>query len=391
MSLNKDRALQHLMDLLAVEGPSGSEAQVVAAIKAKFIEFGTSEDWMSVDDAHVRLGAGFEIGNLIIKFLGTVDAPRIMFSAHMDTVPICKGAVPVIRDGSVVAAGPTALGGDDRAACAAMVTLAESILTNKLPHPPITFLFVIGEENGLHGSGAVDFADLGQPVMGFNMDGESPNEYVIGAMGAVRWECEIIGRSAHAGLNPEKGISAGLIAARAIAKVSERGYFGKVVIGDKKGTSNVGGMSGGEVANQVMDKLELFGECRSHDPEFLLEIVAEYRRAFAEAAASVTDDRGRCGEAVFTATSDYRSFILNENEPCVQMAAKAIASVGLDAQPRVIDAGLDANNFNEKGFPCVTLGAGVHNFHNLEECVIIEEYNQCCEILAAIVGHCCPA
>lgn len=389
MSMNRERALQHLMDLLAVEGPSGREGKVVELLKSKFLELGADASWMMVDDAHTRIEEDFETGNLIIKFPGTIDAPRIMFSAHMDTVPVCRGAVPVIRDGKVVAEGETALGGDDRAACAAMTALAETILTEKLPHPPITFLFVVGEENGLHGSGAVDFADLGQPVMGFNMDGESPNEFVIGAMGANRWECDIVGRSAHAGLNPEKGISAGLIAARAIAKVSERGYFGKVQIGDKKGTSNVGGMNGGEVSNQVMDKMHLFGECRSHDPEFLPEIVEAYRTAFAEAAASVTDDQGRCGEARFSTKSDYRSFRLSEDEPCAQIAAKAIASIGLDAKPRVIDAGLDANNFNEKGFPCVTLGAGVHNFHNLEECVIIEEYHQCCDVLAAIVGLCC--
>lgn len=385
MSVNKDRALGHLMDLLAVEGPSGKEGQVVEAIKAKFISFGAEPSWMMQDEAHRKIGLGFETGNLIIKFPGTVDAPRIMFSAHMDTVPLCGGAVPVVRDGKVVAEGETALGGDDRAACAAMVTLAENLLKNDLPHPPITFLFVVGEENGLHGSGAVDFADLGQPSMGFNMDGESPNEFVIGAMGASRWACEISGRSAHAGLNPEKGISAGLIGARAIAMVAERGYFGKVELGGKKGTSNVGGMNGGEVSNQVMDKLHLFGECRSHDSEFLPEIVTAYRTAFAEAAASVRDDQGRCGKVEFTTQSDYRSFRLNEDEPCVQVAAHAIEAVGLVARARVIDAGLDANNFNEKGFPCVTLGAGVHNFHNLEECVVVEEFDQCCEILLKII------
>jgi tripeptide aminopeptidase len=377
------------MELLAIEGPSGKETLVLETLKAKFLSFGANESWMMTDEAHTRLGDGFETGNLIIKFPGTIDAPRIMFSAHMDTVPICRGAVPVIQDGKVIAQGSTALGGDDRAACAAIVTLAETILTQNLPHPPITFLFVIAEENGLHGSGAVDFADLGQPVMGFNLDGESPNEFVIGAMGANRWSCDIIGRSAHAGLNPEKGISAGLIAARAIAKISERGYFGKVELNGKKGTSNVGGMTGGEASNQVMDQLHIFGECRSHDAEFLPEITEAYRTAFAEAAASVTDDQGRCGTANFTTYSDYRSFRLSEDEPCAKIAAQAIEAIGLKAEPRVINAGLDANNFNEKGFPCVTLGAGVHNFHNLEECVIISEYNDCCKILAAIVQLSC--
>ncbi len=387
--INRELALKNLLDLLALSGPSGKEGEVVDWLKKKFASFGASPEWMMTDSAHEKIGLGFEVGNLIIKFPGTIDAPRIMFSAHMDTVPICAGAVPVVRDGKVVAEGETALGGDDRAACAAMTTLAEFILTEKIEHPPITFLFVVGEENGLYGSGAVDFADLGNPVMGFNMDGEAPNEFIVGAMGSNRWTCDIVGRSAHAGLNPEKGVSAGLIAARAIAKVSELGYFGKIDINGKRGTSNVGGMCGGEVSNQVMDKLHVFGECRSHDAEFLPEIVNAYKSAFEEAAKSVVDDQGRCGSVDFVTASDYRSFRLSEDEQCVKIASAAIEAIGLEAKPRVIDAGLDANNFNEKGFPCVTLGAGVRNFHNLEECVIIEEYNQCCEILLKITQLAC--
>ena len=109
IEVNQERALQHLMDLLAVEGPSGREGKVVELIKAKFLGFGTAASWIMVDDVHTRLEEDFETGNLIIKFPGTVDAPRIMFSAHMDTVPICAGAVPVIKDGKVVAEGETAV------------------------------------------------------------------------------------------------------------------------------------------------------------------------------------------------------------------------------------------------------------------------------------------
>ena len=50
--------------------------------------------------------------------------------------------------------------------------------------------------------------------MGFNLDGQEPNEIVIGAMSAARWQANIIGISSHAGLEPQKGISAGLIAAK---------------------------------------------------------------------------------------------------------------------------------------------------------------------------------
>ena len=89
------------------------------------------------------------------------------------------------------------------------------MLAEKAPRPPITLLFPIAEENGLHGSRMVRFSDLGNPAMGFNLDRQEPNEIVIGAMSAVaKSEATITGISSHAGLEPHKGVSAGLIAAK---------------------------------------------------------------------------------------------------------------------------------------------------------------------------------
>jgi len=383
--INKDHALTHLLDLLAVDGPTGQEAKVVAAITQKLLAAGCKKAWIKIDDAHKRLGDGFEIGNLIVKLPGTVKAPRIMFSAHMDTVPLCKGAVPVIKGNRVVPKGNTGLGGDDRSGCAAIVTLVETLLKNKIPHPPITLLFPIAEENGLHGSRMVRFSDLGNPVMGFNLDGQKPNEIVIGAMSAVRWTAEITGLSCHAGLEPQKGISAGLIAAKAMATIAEKGYFGKIVKGNRTGTSNLGKIHGGEANNQVMDSTSLTGECRSHSPAFLKQIIRVYKTAFEQAAKGVTNDAGKCGKVKFIVVSDYRAFRLKKSEVCVKIAIKAVEVIGLQPNPVGMDAGLDANNFNEKGLPTVTLGTGAHKFHQLEEYVDIKEYQTTCAVLLNIV------
>ncbi|VGO14939.1 Peptidase T [Pontiella desulfatans] len=382
--INNDRALSHLLDLLAVEGPSGQEAKVVEAISKKLVSAGCKKAWIKTDDAHKRLGAGYGIGNLIVKMPGTIKAPRIMFSAHMDTVPLCKGAVPVVKGNRIVAKGNTGLGGDDRSGCAAIVSMAETILKNKIPHPPMTLLFPIAEENGLHGSRMVRFKDLGNPAMGFNLDGQEPNEIVIGAMSAVRWKAEIKGISTHAGLEPHKGISAGLIGSKAMAAIAEQGYFGKIVKGNRKGTSNLGSVSGGEASNQVMDQCIMTGECRSHSQAFLEQIVKVHRASFERAAKSVTNDKGKCGKVKFSTISDYRAFRLRKSEACVKIASKAVETVDLKPNPLIMDAGLDANNFNQKGLPTVTLGSGSHKFHQLEEYVDIKEYLTACEVLLDI-------
>jgi len=382
--IDNDSALAHLMDLLAVEGPTGRESKVVQTITAKLLAAGCRKSWIRTDDAHKRLGDGYEIGNLIVRLPGTLKAPRIMFSAHMDTVPLCRGAVPLIKGSRIVAKGPTGLGGDDRSGCAAIVTLAETLLKNRIPHPPITLLFPIAEENGLHGSRMVRFSDLGHPVMGFNLDGQEPNEIVIGAMSAVRWQADITGISTHAGLEPQKGISAGLIGSKAIAAIAEQGYFGKIVKGRRTGTSNLGHVSGGEASNQVMDRCTMTGECRSHSQAFLEQIVKTYRTGFEQAAKSVTNDKGQCGKVKFTTISDYRAFRLKKSEPCVTIASRAVKAAGRTPNPLVMDAGLDANNLNEKGLPTVTLGTGSHRFHQLEEYVDIREYLTACSVLLHI-------
>jgi tripeptide aminopeptidase len=382
------RALRHLLDLLAIEGPTGRESEVAACIKEKLIQAGCKKSWIKHDDAHQRLQRGFEIGNLIVQLPGTVDAPRIMFSAHMDTVPLCRGAKPIVKGKRIISEGKTGLGGDDRSGCAAIVTLAETLLSSKMPRPPITLLFPIAEENGLHGSRMVRLSDLGHPAMGFNLDGQEPNEIVIGAMSALRWQAQIEGISAHAGLEPEKGVSAGVIAAKAIAAITDRGYFGKIQKGSRKGTSNVGSIVGGEASNQVMDQLTLRGECRSHSPSFLEQISRIYKQEFTRAARQVKNSDGKSGRVSFTTESDYHAFRLKKSEPCVQIASQAVASMGLQPNPLIMDAGLDANNFNQKGLPTVTLGTGAHNFHQLSEYVVIEEYYTTCRVLEKITALC---
>ena len=144
-------------------------------------------------------------------------------------------------------------------------------------------------------------------------------------------------------------------------------------------------MQGGEVSNQVMDSCILTGECRSHSPAFLKQIIKVHKTAFEQVAKSLTNDVGKSGQAKFTTISDYHAFRLKKSEPCVQLAGKAIKAMGLKPNPIVMDAGLDANNLNEKGLPTVTLGTGAHHFHTVDEYVDIKEYLIGCEVLLRIV------
>src|SRR5262249_33828756 len=164
-----------------------------------------------------------------------------------------------------------------------------------LPHPPLTVLFTVREESGLWGARYVDPADLGHPSEAFNVDGRSARELTVGAVGAERWEAEVFGRAAHAGVHPEQGISATAVASLALAEAFRGGWCGRVPRDGREGTGNAGTFGGrdarpaGEATNVVTDYALVRGEARSHDLRFVRAITAAYREAFRAAAGQVRD------------------------------------------------------------------------------------------------------
>ena len=382
--IDEDRALGHLMDLLAIEGLSGREGDVAKATRRKLLDADCKRSWIRHDEAHTKIPGDWEVGNLIVTLPGTLEGERRLFMGHLDTVPLCRGAVPAIRGRRVVSEAATALGGDNRTSVGALVTMVETLLRQDLPHPPLTVLLTVGEEVGLWGARTVDVADLGRPAMGFNVDSGHPAIIVTGAIGADRWQVDVTGRSSHAGVAPQEGISAALIASRAIAAASRGGWFGRIRKRQGQGTANVGTIRGGEASNQVTDAVFVSGESRSHDPDFLDEITAAWRRAFADAAASVTDDKGRPGKVEFRAERDYDAFEMAPDAAPIAVAKKAAGRLRLRPVTRIANGGLDANYLNAKGVPTVTLGAGQHKPHTVDEYVDIREYLLGCKLLVAI-------
>ena len=167
-------AEDHLMKFLAVEGVTGQEAAIAAAVSDELKKVGVPASAIRFDDANKRIPLPTQTGNLIVDLPGTRPGPRLMFATHLDTVPLCAGAKPKREGDRIVSDGTTALGGDNRTGCAVLVTLAETLLKHKLPHPPITLLFTVREESGLHGARELDPADLGGATMCFNVTASSP-------------------------------------------------------------------------------------------------------------------------------------------------------------------------------------------------------------------------
>ncbi len=310
----------------------------------------------------------------------------MLFSTHLDTVPLCAGAKPRREGDRIVSDGTTALGGDARTGVALLVVVAETLIKNKLPHPPITLLFTVREESGLHGARELNPADLKSPAMCINVDGQLASELIIGAVGQENWEVEITGRASHAGVAPDKGISATMVGAIGLTEARAAGWFGKVVKGEAFGSSNIGifggrdGKPAGDATNVVTDYAFLKGEARSPELSFATQIVDGFEAAFAKAKAAVTDHEGVTAEVVFKRAAAYPPFRLDQDAPVVKRATRALGILGIEPTYIFSNGGLDANWLDRAGVPTITIGAGQAEIHTIKEFVKLDEYEKGCRL-----------
>ena len=144
ITIDHEAATARLLKFLSVEGITGQEAAISKTIVAALKEAGVSSKAIRFDDANSRIPVPTQTGNLIATLPGTrKNAKPVLFMTHMDTVPLCAGAKPKLDGRRIVNSAATALGGDNRTGCAVLVTLIAELLNQKLPHPPLTFLFTV--------------------------------------------------------------------------------------------------------------------------------------------------------------------------------------------------------------------------------------------------------
>jgi len=375
------RAVDLVLDLMAIPGTSGQEGRAVEYITDCLRSAGVDEESIKTDQAHRRSPLDGEVGNLVCKLPGTIRAPRRLLMAHIDTVPLCVGAKPTV-DGTMVYSTDvkTGVGADNRAGAAVVLNTALEILNNDIPHPPITFFWPVQEEVGLHGVRHATLGLLGKPKLAFNFDGGSPTKLTIGATGSYRMKIVIEGLASHAGGAPEKGVSAIAIASLAIADLHREGWHGDVKKKNLHGTSNFGFISGGGAINVVPDRVEIRAEARSHDAKFRLTIAEAIEKAFRKAVTEVRSIDGKRGSMHLERRLDYDAFCLPEDEPCVLAAEEAIRAADSEPFRAISNGGLDANWMTARGIPTVTIGCGQRNAHTTGEQLDLPEFQLACRI-----------
>ena len=390
MEINNEENISDLIQFLSIEGITGYEKKIANAVKNKLIKYGVPEDCIFFDKANKKIPLPTETGNLIVKLPGTKTGERVLFSTHLDTVSLCKGAEPIIIDNKITSNKNTALGADNRGGVSCLVNMLKHVFRNKLDYYPMTILFTVREESGLWGARNVSIEDLGYPTMGFNTDGSSPYQVMTSAVGAERWSVEIFGQGSHAGVAPEKGISSTMVASIALSKIFKEGWFGKINKNGKEGTSNIGyygdqnGNCAGSSTNQVTDYVKINGESRSMDQVFTSEITHQYEKNFNNASELVKSLDNKKASIVFKKSIDYYPFNLDEGLKVIKIIKNSANKIGIESKNVHVNGGLDANWLIKNGIPTVTFGNGHYNPHSLEEYLDIQEYEDSCRLAISI-------
>lgn len=379
--VNRNEAIERFISITRIPGRSGEERNVADKIVELLCEAGLDRSQCHFDGAESRTRLKGNCGNLVVTLPGNRSGTRTMLSAHMDTVPICVGSEPVIEGDRIRSRVETGLGADDRSGCAAILTAAvERLRLGDDRFPPAVVAFFVQEEIGLEGARHLDVSRIGAVDRAFNFDGGTVEKITNGATGGERMEIVVAGIPAHAGVAPETGASAIVMASRAIADLDARGWLGKIEQDGQTGTANVGVIEGGQATNVVTDEVKLKAEARSHDPQMRSRIVSEIRAAFETAATQVTNQDGRGGSITFDSHVDYESFALAADHPSIAAAQTAIEMVGRTPFTQVANGGLDANWLYRHGIEAVTLGCGQREIHSADEYLEIQDYLDACRI-----------
>jgi len=342
--------MQTLVDsfltLVSFDAPSFEEDLLALYLEHKLLSLGLSTRYD-------------EVGNLYAYLPGS--GPTVLLNAHMDTVELARGAKPVLENGIIRTDGTTALGADDKAALAAILSALETIKEKDLEHPNLVVLFTTAEEQGLLGAKKIDPSFLTGIDYGFTFDvSQDVGLAITAAPSHDRIEAIFTGKGAHAGFKPETGISAIQMGCDAVSAM----HLLRI---DEETTANIGSFIAEGAKNIVCDKATLVFEARSLDNTKLERQTASMKQAL-EASATKHG-----GTVEILHDHLYEAYHHHPETPVLQVFRKACETLSIPLKEAPTLGGSDANILNALGIPTLACSIGYEEAHTKDEYISIEQ------------------
>jgi tripeptide aminopeptidase len=375
--INFERMVGTVLDLVQLDSHSKEEGRVAEYLVRALREAGCE---VSVDNAGEAVSG--VIGNVIARLPGRRPGiSPLLLSSHMDTVTPGHGVRPIREAERIRSDGTTILGGDDKSGLAIILEAVRCLHEHDaIVHGPLEIAFTICEEIGLLGAKHLDVSRLASREA-LVLDSSHATRLVTRAPYADRYTFRVHGREAHAGICPERGISAVRVAAEAIAAMP----LGRI---DPETTANLVIEDGPRPTNIIPNLCTIRGEARSLSEERLAETMQNIRNCLAEAAArAVVNLDGEQHRAWIEeiCEREYDGYHIPDDAPLVRLLMRAARSRGIPLETVTIGGGSDANVFNRKGLTAVNLGTGQRDVHTLWEWLDLADFRRAAEIVVASV------
>lgn len=368
--INENRLVNQFIELIKINSETKYESLIAKYLIDKFTSLGLE---VTEDNAQEITGHG--ANNLICNLAANqsgIDA--ILFTSHMDTVVPGNNIQPSIIDGYVVSDGTTILGADDKAGIAVIIETIHTIKEQNIKHGDIQFVITVGEESGLVGAKALD-SSLLFAKYGYALDSDGPvGNVVVEAPYQAKLFAIIRGVSAHAGINPEKGISAIKVASKAVSSMK----LGRI---DGETTANIGYFRGGTQTNIVCDHVEILSEARSINKAKLSKVVENMKLAFEKAA----QDYNTTAEVEIMYMYEGYNFL--ETDKFVKIAIESAKQLDLPTDLIKSNGGSDANIFNGFGIPTVNLSVGYEHIHTTKERIHLDNLTNLSKYVLTIIDN----
>lgn len=322
---------------------------------------------------------------------GYEQAPKLGLIAHMDTVSdFCSHpANPVITenyDGGELALGTsgrtlspqmfphltslkgrtlittdgtTILGADDKAGIAEIMTVAELLIKENIPHGTICITFTPDEEIG---EGTTNFSlEKSGADVAYTLDGDTEGEIQYENFNASGAIVEVTGVNVHPGSAKDTMVNAALVAMEfdSMLPVSETPRD----TDEYEGFYHLCSMSG-DVASAKLDYI-----IRDHDGESFKQ-----RQETMEHIAKCLNQKWGEGTVKLTLKEQYRNMseIVSRYPELIDCAKKACLETGIEPLVTPIRGGTDGARLSFMGLPCPNLGTGGHAYHGPYEHITVE-------------------
>lgn len=365
--ISKERILNLFLDLVKIDSPSLRENNVADYLVSLMQKTGYKVKKDCAGDA-----CGGNTGNIVVKIPATGHGTPIAFSAHMDCVNPCVGVQPIVKDDIVYSSGDTVLGGDDKAGIAIMIEAVRHLEEESIPHPEIYFIFSICEESGMHGAKNMDTNLLSTDNIVVLDSSGGVGTIVVESPSKAGIDIIFKGKSAHAGVSPESGISAIQIAAEAVSNM----HLLRI---NKGTTANLGKIEGGGATNIVTDYVTLSAEVRSTNDESLHSQLDHMQKCCTDAAAKFG------GICTFDYEISYPALHVDESCQLLVKVEQSCKNIGCTPKRVSTGGGSDANVLYGKGYNALTIGIGMNKVHTVNESIAIKSMTDCVELVADIM------